>query len=425
MACLIITNGLDQGRLFQLPEGEYILGRDETADIQIELSAISRRHAAFEVGSTEVILRDLESSNGTYHNGELVKNSVTLQDGDAIQIADLTLTFQLESTSDVPDAENKMHKDFASTATVETLKARSELLKRLRNCFYEAGFDEVETPALSADTVVDRYLHPISVEVGSRQYWLQTSPEFGMKRLLASGMEAIFQVCHVYRDEEAGPFHNLEFTMVEWYRVGDTTEQAIKFLGELAITLLEYDRYEVISYQQAFQNILEFDPLEVSDQELVGIIASLDFDTPEDWRGMGKDDWLDLLLTEFIQPRLGLKCPCILRDYPASQSALARIHPTNPLVAERFELFVKGVELANGYHELLDADELERRNIKANALRQLDDRPKLPSDSYLSAAMRHGLPDCCGVALGFDRLAMLALDKTSINQVIPFPFPRA
>ena len=259
MACLIITNGLDQGRLFQLPEGEYILGRDETADIQIELSAISRRHAAFEVGSTEVILRDLESSNGTYHNGEVVKNSVTLQDGDAIQIADLTLTFQLESTSDVPDAENKMHKDFASTATVETLKARSELLKRLRNCFYEAGFDEVETPALSADTVVDRYLHPISVEVGSRQYWLQTSPEFGMKRLLASGMEAIFQVCHVYRDEEAGPFHNLEFTMVEWYRVGDTTEQAIKFLGELAITLLEYDRYEVISYQQAFQNILEFE----------------------------------------------------------------------------------------------------------------------------------------------------------------------
>jgi len=165
--------------------------------------------------------------------------------------------------------------------------------------------------------------------------------------------------------------------------------------------------------------------LEIGEQELMNVIASLQFEIPQNWRAMGKDDWLDLLLTEFIQPRLGIGKPCILSEYPSSQAALARIHPDNPLVAERFELFVDGIELANGYHELLDPDELHRRNLKTNALRQLDDRPALPVDSYLAEAMRHGLPDCCGVALGFDRLAMLALRKDSLSEVLPFPFPRA
>ena len=425
MAYLIITNGLDQGQLFELPEGKHILGRDEKAEIHVDLSAVSRKHASFEVSATRTVIRDLASSNGTLVNDSPVSDSIELIDGDTIQIADLVLQFFASAEPKAAKAQTQNLNQFQSTATVETLKARSDLMKLLRACFYDAGFHEVETPMLSADTVVDRYLHPISVDLASQNYWLQTSPEFAMKRLLSSGMDAIFQVCHAFRNEEAGQFHNLEFTMVEWYRTGDSTDQAMDFLGQLAMSMLGYDEFDKLSYQSAFQTILQIDPLSITEQELVEAIASLDFETPVDWRGLGKDDWLDLLLTEFVQPRLGLERPCILYNYPASQSALARLHPEDERVAERFELFVQGIELANGYHELLDAGELQKRNLKTNALRQLDDRPLLPSDSYLLSAMRHGLPDCCGVALGFDRLAMLALGKSSIDQVIPFPFDRA
>ena len=240
-----------------------------------------------------------------------------------------------------------------------------------------------------------------------------------MKRLLSSGMDAIFQVCHAFRNEEAGQFHNLEFTMVEWYRTGDSTDQAMDFLGQLTMSMLGYDEFDKLSYQSAFQTILQIDPLSITEQELVEAIASLDFETPVDWRGLGKDDWLDLLLTEFVQPRLGLERPCILYNYPASQSALARLHPEDERVAERFELFLQGIELANGYHELLDAGELQKRNLKTNALRQLDDSHCFHPIAIYCQPCDMALPDCCGVALGFDRLAMLALGKSSIDQVIP------
>lgn len=425
MAYLIITNGLDKGQLYVLSNGENIVGRDDKAQIHLSLNAVSRQHACVEVRVDSVLIQDLDSANGTYVNGARLRQDLLLNDGDLIQIADLELKFCTGKATDDAQTEAAGLPEFGSTSSVETLIARSELLKQLRQFFYDAGFDEVETPMLSADTVVDRYLHPINVEVANKQLWLQTSPEFGMKRLIASGMQAIFQICHAFRDEEEGPLHNLEFTMVEWYRVGHSTQEAMHFLGELVTSILSYSGYDTISYRDAFQQILKFDPLESSEQELISVIASLDFEPPQDWREMSKDEWLDLLLTEFIQPRLGIKQPCILYDYPASQAALARLRPDNPLVAERFELFVQGVELANGYHELLDAEQLLLRNIKTNALRQLDGRPKLPNESYLAQAMRHGLPDCCGVALGFDRLVMLALGKDSISDVIPFPYTRA
>lgn len=425
MAYLIITNGLDQGQLFELSTGQNFVGRDEDADIQISLSAVSRQHACLNVRADHVTIQDLESANGTFVNNAPLKQETTLADGDLISIADLELKFYARFSGIGTRSGAMPLNNFRSTADIETLKGRSILLRELRELFYEAGFDEVETPTLSADTVIDRFLHPLKVEISGNQYWLQTSPEFGMKRLLASGMNSIFQICRAFRDEEQGALHNLEFTMVEWYRVGDTTEEAMQFLGELATTLLPYNSFETVTYQEAFQNILNFDPLEINEQQLMNAIASLEFEIPQNWRALGKDDWLDLLLTEFIQPRLGIGKPCILSEYPSSQAALARIHPNNPLVAERFELFVDGIELANGYHELLDAEEFHQRNLKTNALRQLDDRPALPVDSYLAEAMRYGLPDCCGIALGFDRLAMLALGKNSISEVLPFPFPRA
>jgi len=425
MAYLIITNGLDKGQRYELSDGENIVGRDEEAQIHLNLNVVSRQHVCLDVRIDSVLIQDLDSANGTFVNGERLHQELLLNDGDLIQIAELEMKFCTGTAAGNSKTEVARLHDFRSTATVESLTARSELLKQLRQFFYDAGFDEVETPVLSADTVVDRYLHPVSVKVAGKHLWLQTSPEFGMKRLVASGMQAIFQICHAFRDEERGPLHNLEFTMVEWYRVGHSTQEAIHFLGELVTSMLSYSGYDTISYSDAFQQILKIDPLKSTEQELISVIASLDFEPPQNWRGMNKDDWLDLLLTEFVQPRLGVERPCILYDYPASQSALARLHPENPLVAERFELFVEGIELANGYHELLDAEQLLQRNIKTNALRQLDDRPELPNDSYLAHAMRHGLPDCCGVALGFDRLVMLALGKDSITDVIPFPFARA
>ncbi len=425
MAYLIITNGLDQGRLFRLSAGQNILGHDEHGQLQVSLEAIGRQHARLLVSNGHVVIEELSNSDDTYVNGALVQQPFHLHHGDQIQIAEMELRFYSAMQTSVSQANTNCLEDFASTATVATLRERSNLLRRLRQFFYDAGFDEVETPTLSADTVVDRYLHPIQVEIGGKPYWLQTSPEFGMKRLLASGMKSIFQVGRAYRDEEQGPLHNLEFTMVEWYRVGDTTQQAMQFLGELITELLAFESFEQITYQQAFQKLLDFDPLEISDQDLMHVIAALDMRMSPTWQSLARTDWLDLLLTEFIQPQLGLQKPCILYEYPASQSALARIHPDNPLVAERFELYVHGIELANGYHELLDANELYERNLKTNALRQSDNRPVLPVDSYLAKAMKHGLPDCCGVALGFDRLAMIALNKNSITEVLPFPFPRA
>ena len=323
---------------------------------------------------------------------------------------------------------------FQPTTTIETLQARARILNRLRQFFDSRGFFEVETPLLSRDIVVDRYLEPIPVDAvrvldgaddSDPPFWLQTSPEFAMKRLIAAGAKRIYQITHAFRGSESGQHHNPEFTMLEWYRVGDSQGTAIELLGELASQMLNRNHFKAVSYRQAFIDLAGVDPL-LADVDRMQDAARRNGVDIEGLRSESDPDfWRHLLLTHVVEPNLGHGPPQIVYDWPASQSALAIVRDESPPVAERFELFVDGIELANGYHELLDPDELCRRNRRTNELRILDGRSTLPESSRLLDAMEAGLPDCCGVALGVDRLVMLALDKTSIHDIMAFPIDRA
>jgi lysyl-tRNA synthetase class 2 len=320
--------------------------------------------------------------------------------------------------------------DFLPTASLDQLRRRSELLRQLRAFFERRGFWEVETPLLSADTVIDRHLDPILVEhpLGRstpQPYWLQTSPEYGMKRLLAAGATAIYQVTRAFRRDEWGPLHNPEFTMVEWYRTGDDLAGGMQLLAELADGLLSYGPAEQVTYDDVFRKHLGVDPHRASCGELRAAANQREISIPSSLADDDRDSWLHLLMAEFIQPRLGVTHPLILYDYPASQAALARTRPEDPPVAERFELFCHGIELANGYHELLDADVLADRHRRENQWRLRDGKVALPEHSRLLEAMRVGLPACTGVALGFDRLVMVAVGAKSLAEVMAFPFPRA
>jgi len=344
--------------------------------------------------------------------------------------------------------------DWRPTASWENLRRRAELLAKVRAFFHENEFLEVETPILSADTVVDRHLDPFSTgaarEPGRppRRLWLQTSPEFAMKRLLAtlrplcgaienneageagarqdgSPPRAIYQITRAFRLGEYGPLHNPEFTMVEWYRAGDDMQAGMELTGRLCEAMLGRGPAEPLSYREAFERHVELDPHTADTEALIAAAHQHGVAAPASLAPDDRDGWLELLLCERVRPHLGLQRQTILYDYPASQSALARIRDGDPPVAERFELFVDGIELASGYHELLDADELRRRNREINAQRRADGKTALPERSRLLRAMEVGLPACTGVALGFDRLVMLAAGAERISEVTAFPFERA
>jgi lysyl-tRNA synthetase class 2 len=313
------------------------------------------------------------------------------------------------------------------------LRLRSRLLGQLRRFFEDRGFLEVETPLLSADVVVDRHLHPLAVTLpdnprrprDGRALWLQTSPEFAMKRLLAAGAGAIYQVTRAFRGGEIGRLHNPEFTLVEWYRPGDTLAAGMALLAELAAALLNSPPAEQLSYADAFARWVQVDPHRASPAELAAAAARAGLAVPESFPPHDRDAWLHLLLAECVEPHLGIRQPTILYGYPASQAALAQVDGHPPGVAQRFELYVAGVELANGYHELRDPAVLRARNAVANQQRRADGAPQLPADSRLLAAMDHGLPECTGAALGFDRLVMLAAGAHDLAAVLAFPIDRA
>lgn len=320
-----------------------------------------------------------------------------------------------------------------ASASREALEFRADMLKRVRSFFHERAFIEVETPILSRDVVIDLHLDPLELvmpddvtqpSLGERMF-LQTSPEFHMKRLLLSGIAAIYQISRVFRAAEIGSIHNPEFSMVEWYRVGDDYVAGRKLLADFAKVLFGTATISEISYRDAFQNRLGINPHRASVDSLRDLSHSHGVAIPESWTSPSRDDMLDLLMSEIIQPELGRDHPTILFDYPASQSALAKVREEEDRVAERFELFYRGIELANGYHELLDAEELRCRNQKNNAQRIAAGKQELPVESYLLDAMAIGLPNCAGVALGFDRAVMVALGAKSIREVIAFPIDRA
>lgn len=319
------------------------------------------------------------------------------------------------------------------TASIEHLKHRSQITQAVRQFFLARDFWEVETPLLSQDTVVDTHLDPVPVTLAwdpakpnlGETYYLQTSPEFAMKRLVAAGAEAIFQVSKAFRLAEEGSQHNVEFTLVEWYRVGDDLEAGMQLLSDLSETVLKRGPAQRSTYQALFQQHLGIDPLAASLADLRLAAQQRQIDVPASFGEEDRDGLLELLLSEAIQPLLGRERPLILYHYPASQAALARLDGEDPRVACRFELFVDGIELANGYDELQQADVLIARNEVNNQARARLGKPALPSDSKLRQAMQSGLPACSGCALGLDRLVMVALGASSIEEVIPFPVRRA
>jgi len=309
------------------------------------------------------------------------------------------------------------------SASRAALERRAALLATARKFFAERRVLEVETPILSAAAVSDPQLNSLSTRIAGvpGECYLQTSPEYSMKRLLAAGSGDIYQICKVFRDAERGRWHNPEFTLIEWYRLGfddaALMDEVEALIGELFKPLRRLERAERLSYAAALARHAGVDAHGASDAELAaaaqrhGIACDAQLD---------RDARLDLLMGLIVGPKLGRDRPCFICDYPASQAALARVKPGLPAVAARFELYLDGVELANGFHELTDAAEQRRRFEHDLALRAQRGLPRLPVDEHLLAALESGLPECAGVALGFDRLVALALGAPMLAQAMSF-----
>ncbi|MDO6692214.1 elongation factor P--(R)-beta-lysine ligase [Aliiglaciecola sp. 3_MG-2023] len=316
------------------------------------------------------------------------------------------------------------------TATIQTLQKRAQINAQIREFFAQRKVLEVETPALAHASVTDINLHGFSTQFNSPlkpepdNLFLQTSPEFAMKRLLCAGSGSIFQLCKSFRNEEAGKQHNPEFTMLEWYRVGFNLSQLIDEVDELLQKILKTEPLERLSYQQAFLTYCDIDPLACTLEELKRKASDLGFANIADNESV-KDVLLQLLCSQVVEPEIGRTRPVALIDFPASQAALARIKQQDPRVAERFEIYYKGLELANGYYELRDVNEQLSRFEKDRQVRQQNGLSNIALDKYFMAAMENGLPDCSGVALGVDRLVMLACGVQNIEKVMSFSIDNA
>ncbi len=317
------------------------------------------------------------------------------------------------------------------TATRARLEKRAAMRAAMQRFFTERGVLEVETPAVVGAPVTDLHLQAAGVDLGDGlARWLHTSPEYAMKRLLAAGSGDIWQACHVVRGgAERGRLHNPEFTLVEWYRLGlpmaAMANETAAFVDALCVAAGAPTRgFTTLRYREALQRHAGIDPLEDDDAGLRAAAAPLGLDGAA-LAAATRDDLLDLLVALRVGPALGHGQWCALTHYPASQAALARLDPDEPRLALRFELYGDGVELANGFEELSDAREQAARFAADNAARATRGLPRQPHDARLLAALDAGLPACSGVAVGFDRVAMLATGASTIDEVLAFPMERA
>lgn len=309
------------------------------------------------------------------------------------------------------------------TASVKNLLTRAKLLAEIRRFFTDRGLLEVETPVLSEFGVTDVHLATFSTEFispfgeQSKTLWLSTSPEYHMKRLLAAGSGPIFQIGKVFRNEEAGNRHNPEFTMLEWYRPHFDMYRLINEVDDLLQQILECPPAESMSYQFAFQQYVGLDPLSADLSELAEKAKKHQLIGAEN---ENRDTLLQFLFSTVVEPQIGQEAPVVVYHFPASQAALAQISSEDLRVAERFEFYYKGLELANGFHELSDAREQLRRFQQDNLQREKMGLPVRAIDKRLLAALQAGIPNCSGVALGVDRLLMIAMGTESIKDVISF-----
>jgi len=309
------------------------------------------------------------------------------------------------------------------------LERRATLFTSVRRFFAARGVLEVDTPLLVNHPVTDVHVHSARVGFdGTQAHVLHTSPEYAMKRLLASGSGDIFQICHVVRSLERSRLHTPEFTLLEWYRIGfslaDLMAEVEALLREACASVAGAVS-ERVTYRDAFVRALCLDPFAASMQELEDAAASLGFARGGTRDPVTRDDLLDFMMAAHVGPNLGHHGLAFVHGYPASQAALARLDPEDACIAQRFELYCDGVELANGYRELTCAREQRSRFEEDNAERRRRGLPIFPIDEHLLAALEHGLPECAGVALGFDRLLMLATGAGHIDEVIAFPSERA
>ncbi|MCH2016863.1 EF-P lysine aminoacylase EpmA [Acinetobacter ursingii] len=318
-------------------------------------------------------------------------------------------------------------KNYQPTCSIEALKARAKLYQKIRTFFAERDVLEVETPIISQAGVTDVHLASVRalrhIEGKQRIQYLQTSPEFAMKRLLASGSGPIYQICKVFRDDEHGRKHNSEFTMLEWYRPEFDLKDLMHETAELLQICLKqrFDeiRPMILSYKHAFQDRLDINPLQANLNQLkdtarrVGLTLDL---------GDDRLAYMDLLFSHFVEPSLGFDTLVFLTDFPPEMASLAkvRIDEDGEQVAARFEVYIEGLELANAYDELLDAQTLRQRFEADNLERKQQGLAEMPIDEHLLAALPH-MPACSGIALGIDRLLMIATENMRIDQVIAFP----
>jgi lysyl-tRNA synthetase class 2 len=314
-------------------------------------------------------------------------------------------------------------------ASLATLQTRAAMLTSARKYFADRSVLEVETPILVNQTVTDPHIESIGLDIQESRLWLRTSPEYHMKRLLAAYPQDIYQIAKVFRDGESGTRHQPEFTMIEWYRLGFDLTEIIADTCELIRNLSQHGKlpvsdYKTISYTEAFQAACHLNPLSATLEDIRATAMDHLADILDERliKNIGDDRacWLDLLASHIVTPSFENDFLYVVTDYPAEQAMLARLNPQNPLLAERFEVFLNGVELANGYCELQDATEQTERFQRDNKQRLQSGLAKVTMDEHLIAALKSGLPACSGVAVGLDRLIMITDGHDSVASTLGF-----
>ena len=316
---------------------------------------------------------------------------------------------------------------------MEMLRFRAQVFDDIRRFFSARAVLEVETPLLSYSSGTDPQLDFFTTDYSSPPWqhtlFLQTSPEFAMKRLLAAGSGSIYQICKAFRNGESGRFHNPEFTLLEWYRVGFTLPQLMDEIAELMAMLFRGNRAlsltQRFSYQEVFQRYTGLNPLAFCYQDYCAYARDNELSEAVSICGYDHGLWLDFIFSHKVQPQLGGNAVCMVYGYPACQSSLARINEYNAQITDRVELFINGIELGNGYYELTDPKEQGRRFDNEITIRQQRKSPVTVKNNHLLAALEAGLPECSGMAIGLDRLLMLLANCASIDDVLNFPVHRA
>ncbi|MBA2648814.1 MAG: elongation factor P--(R)-beta-lysine ligase [Legionella sp.] len=308
------------------------------------------------------------------------------------------------------------------SASIETLRQRAKIIAHIRQFFIERHYLEVETPIMGHYAVTDLYLSNIQANFRQERCYLQTSPEYHMKRLLAAGSGPIFQLMKVFRDDELGTWHNPEFSLLEWYQLNIDHHALMSEVDLLLQTVMQSKPMIRKTYQQAFLDILHIDPMNATIETFQRVLEVHDLGLVLSPHETDRDQYLFLLMSHLIEPTLAKEAtPVALYNFPPTQASLARIDKG---VAQRFEVYYQGVELANGFHELTDVQAQKQRFVEEQSLRQLHNLAQVDVDLYLLAALEHGLPACSGVALGVDRLVALILKQSDISSVLSFDFSR-